>query len=90
MQSGGVGDACVLGSLPWAGSEIAPDGSGSLVEGTKECSGIGDLHVLQLALQGNISRCPFLLAALMLLLLLLGGLLVNGRSLHKGDQFLET
>lgn len=67
----------------WAGSEITADGSGSLVEGTKECSGVGDLHVLQLALQGNASLYPFLLA-LMLLLLLLGGLLVDRRSLHKG------
>ena len=74
MQSDGVGNACVLG-VPACG---------------QACSGISDLHVLQLALQGNISRCPFLLAALMLLLLLLRGLLVNRCSLHKGDQFLET
>lgn len=89
VRWGGRGMRARLPCL-WAGSEIAADGSGSPVEGTKECSGVGDLHVLQLALQGNISLCPFLLAALMLLLLLLGGLLVDGRSLHKGDQFLET
>lgn len=37
--------------------------------GRKECSGVSDLHVLQLVFQGNIS-C-FLFVALMLLLLLL-------------------
>lgn len=50
-------------------------------------SGLGDLHALQLALQGNL-LC-FLFAALVLLLLLLRRLLVNGCGLHKRDQLLQ-
>lgn len=52
-----------------------------------QCSGLGDLHVLHLLLQGDLF-C-FLFAAFMLLLLLLRWLLVNRCRLHKRDQFLE-